>query len=55
MKDLGPLKHFLGIEVARTRQGTYLCQISTSWIFHPMLDSWVPSHLLLYGIESSAW
>lgn len=27
MKDLGPLKYFLGIEVARNSQGMYLCQL----------------------------
>lgn len=26
MKDLGPLKYFLGIEVARNESGIYLCQ-----------------------------
>ena len=26
IKDLGPLKHFLGIEVARSPQGCFLCQ-----------------------------
>lgn len=26
MKDLGPLKYFLGIEVAQNTQGMYLCQ-----------------------------
>lgn len=26
MKDLGPLKYFLGIEVTRNPMGMYLCQ-----------------------------
>lgn len=36
IKDLGPLKFFLGIEVARTQYGMVLVNENTPWIFWKM-------------------
>lgn len=37
IKDLGPLKYFLGIKVARTSEGLVLSQKNTHWIFYKIV------------------
>lgn len=38
MKDLGVLKYFLGVEVARNPEGIFLCQASMPWMLFLKLD-----------------
>lgn len=46
IKDLGVMKYFLGLEVARSPLGVFVNQRKYNWIFLQILAIWVHNLLL---------
>ena len=55
MKDLGPLKYFLGIEVARNASGRFLCQRKYTLDIISEAGLWGKAEWFSNGAKSQAW